>query len=90
MRQDLAATLGPLLERGISLQRLILVTDSMTADDVAERGHMDNVVRRAIELGMPPLQAIQAVTLNPATYSGIEQDVGGIAPGRFADIVGYR
>ena len=87
LRQDLAATLGPLLERGISLQRLILVTDSMTADDVAEKGHMDNVVRRAIELGMPPLQAIQAVTLNPATYSGIEQDVGGIAPGRFADIL---
>ena len=31
--------------------------------------------------------AIQAVTLHPATYSGVEQDVGGIAPGRFADMV---
>jgi len=44
-------------------------------------------VRRAIELGLPPLQAIQSVTLNPAVYSGIKQDVGGIAPGRFADMV---
>jgi adenine deaminase len=25
------------------------------------------------------------VTLNPATYSGLEQDIGGIAPGRCAD-----
>ncbi len=48
---------------------------------------MDHVVRRAISLGLSPLQAIQSVTLNAAVYSGIEQDVGGIAPGRFADMV---
>ena len=87
LRQDLATTLPELIASGVSLQRLILVTDSMTPDDVAERGHMDNVVRRAIALGLSPLQAIQAVTLSPAVYSGIEQDVGGIAPGRCADLV---
>ncbi len=87
LRQDLLETLKPLLERGVSLQRLILVTDSMSPDDVGERGHMDHVVRCAIALGMSPMQAIQAVTLNPATYSGLEQEIGGIAPGRFADLV---
>ncbi|MDH3445199.1 MAG: amidohydrolase family protein [Deltaproteobacteria bacterium] len=87
LRQDLEATLRPLLQSGVSLQRLILVTDSTTPDDVAEFGHMDHVVRRAISLGLPPIQALQAVTLNPALYSGLEQDIGGIAPGRCADIV---
>jgi adenine deaminase len=87
LRQDLAATLKPLLERGVNLQRIILVTDSMSPDDVEERGHMDHVVRRAIALGMSPMQAIQSVTLNPATYSGLEQEIGGIAPGRFADLL---
>ena len=87
LRQDLAATLKPLVERRVNLQRLILVTDSMSPDDVEERGHMDHVVRRAIALGMPPAQAIQSVTLNPAIYSGLEQEIGGIAPGRFADLV---
>ena len=87
LRQDLAATLPPLIAAGVNLQRLILVTDSMTPDDVDELGHMDNVMRRAIELGLSPLQAIQAVTLNAATYSGLEQDIGVIAPGRFADIL---
>jgi adenine deaminase len=87
LRQDLEATLGPLMASGVSLQRLILVTDSMAPDDVEERGHMDHVVRRAISLGLSPLQAIQTVTLNPATYSGLEQEIGGVAPGRFADIV---
>jgi adenine deaminase len=87
LRQDLAATLSPLIQRGVNLQRLILVTDSMTPDDVEENGHMDHVLRRAVSLGLPPMQAIQAVTLNAATYSGLEQEIGGIAPGRFADVV---
>jgi len=87
LRQDLAETLPQLIASGVNLHRLILVTDSMTPDDVAERGHMDNVVRRAIECGLSPKQAIQTVTLNPAVCSGIEADVGGIAPGRFADLV---
>ena len=86
LRQDLAATLKPLIECGVSLQRLILVTDSMSPDDVEEYGHMNHVVRRAISMGLSPLHAIQAVTLNPATYSGLEQEIGGIAPGRYADI----
>ncbi len=86
LRQDLASTLPPLISTGVTLQRLILVTDSMSPDDVEERGHMDHVVRRAISLGLTPLQAIQAVTINPATYSGLEQEIGGIAPGRCADV----
>lgn len=87
LRQDLEATLKPLIERDINFQRLILVTDSMSPDDVEEAGHMDYVLRRAVSMGLPPMQAIQAVTLNPATYSGLEQEIGGIAPGRFADLV---
>jgi adenine deaminase len=87
LRQDLEATLRPLLQSGVNLSRLILVTDSMAPDDVAERGHMDHVVRRAIRLGLPPVQGIQSVTLHPATYSGLEQEIGGIAPGRYADII---
>jgi len=87
LRQDLEATLPRLLASGASLQRLILVTDSMTPDDVEERGHMDHVVRRAVALGLSPMQAIQAVTLNPAIYSGLETEIGGLAPGRFADLL---
>ena len=87
LRQDLAETLPQLVASGVNLQRLILVTDSMTPDDVAECGHMDQVVRRAIALGLTPMQAIQSVTLNSAVYSGLEQEIGGIAPGRRADLI---
>jgi adenine deaminase len=47
---------------------------------------MDHVLRRAVGFGLSPVRAIQAVTLHPAAYSGVEQEVGGIAPGRFADM----
>lgn len=87
LRQDLEASLPPLLASGVSLERLILVSDSMAPDDVDELGYMDYVVRRAIALGLSPVQAIQAATLHPAICSGLEQEIGGIAPGRFADIV---
>ncbi len=86
-RQDLEATLKPLLAAGVDTGRLILVTDGMAPDDVAAGGHMDHVIRRAVECGLSPVRAIQAITLHPATYSGLEQDIGGLAPGRFADFV---
>jgi adenine deaminase len=87
LRQDLEPTLKPLLERGVAMQRLLLVTDSMSPEDVEELGHMDHVLRRAVSMGMPAVSALQAVTINPATYSGLEQEIGGLGPGRFADIV---
>ena len=86
-RQDLEATLKPLLAAGVDTGRLILVTDGMAPDDVAAHGHMDHVIRRAVAFGLSPVRAIQAATLHPATYSGLEQDIGGLAPGRFADFV---
>ena len=86
-RQDLEATLKPLLAAGVDTGRLILVTDGMAPDDVTAHGHMDHVIRRAVECGLSPVRAIQAATLHPATYSGLDQDIGGLAPGRFADFV---
>ncbi len=37
--------------------------------------------------GLTPMQAIQAGTLHAATLLGMEQDVGTVEPGRFADLV---
>ena len=35
---------------------------------------------------MTPIDAYRMATLNPATYYGLDGDLGGIAPGRYADI----
>ena len=67
-------------------QTLTLCTDDVFVDDLAAQGGLDDVVRRLVNYGMDPIQALQAATLNAATQLG-RTDLGLIAPGRRADIV---
>jgi adenine deaminase len=50
-------------------------------------GHIDNVIRRAIQEGVDPIEAIQMATLNVAEHYECAREFGNIAPARFADIV---
>ncbi len=63
-----------------------LVTDDVAPDYLLAVGHLDQVLRRAIALGMDPLYALRAATWNPARRLRL-WDRGAIAPGRAADIV---
>ena len=64
-----------------------LVSDDVSVLDLVERGHMDRVVNRAIELGVDPIRAVQLVTINPALRLHLEDHIGIVAPGRLADMV---
>jgi adenine deaminase len=82
------ATLAPLInEDGVDPRHCLLVTDDVHPETLASVGHMNHVVRTAIDAGIDPLIAIQLATVNPAEYMGMRHDVGSIAPGRVADIV---
>jgi adenine deaminase len=48
---------------------------------------MNRVVRHAIHQGLKPIIAFQMATLNTAEHFGVEDEVGQLAPGRFADIL---
>lgn len=63
-----------------------LCTDDTEPDDLLRNGHMDRGVRELIANGVDPALAIRIATLNGATRYGLH-DLGGIAPGKFADIV---
>lgn len=67
-------------------QTLTLCTDDVFPNDLHKAGGLDDVVRRLVRYGLPPLKALQAATLNAATQLG-RRDLGLIAPGRRADIV---
>jgi adenine deaminase len=67
-------------------RRFCFVTDDLHAEDIQERGHLNFVVKKAIQLGLDPVTAVQLVTLNPAEYFGLK-DRGAIAPGYLADVV---
>ena len=85
--RDVAALAPVLTEDGVDPRHCLLVTDDVLPDTVVADGHMDRVVRRAIEEGIDPLVAIQMATVNGAEYFGMRHDLGSIAPGRLADIL---
>ncbi len=68
-------------------RRVSFCTDDVTASDVLEKGHLDNVVRLAIKAGVEPMTAIQMATINSAEAYRIDHLVGSICPGRIADIL---
>jgi adenine deaminase len=68
----------------IDSSNVMFSTDEEDVDDIARLGHIDHRVRRAVEMGVPPVDAIRMATLNAATYLRKTADVGSITPGRLA------
>ncbi|MFP4571805.1 MAG: adenine deaminase [Desulfobacterales bacterium] len=66
--------------------RVMWCTDDRDARDILTEGHIDSMVRRAINAGLEPITAICMGTINPASYFGLHS-LGAIAPGRRADLV---
>src|SRR4029450_4411152 len=66
--------------------RLALCTDDREPEHIAEDGHMNDVVRRAVELGVSPEDALVMATLNPALWHGL-REFGAVAPGYVADLL---
>ncbi len=77
--------LMPLLHSAAACHCL-LVTDDRHADDLVERGHLDYILGRAVQLGASAITALQMVTINPARHFGLER-TGAIVPGYRADLV---
>lgn len=68
-------------------RRVSFCTDDVTASDILEKGHLDNVVRLAIQAGVQPMTAIQMATINSAEAYRIDHLIGAVVPGRIADIL---
>ncbi len=66
--------------------RFCFVSDDLHPQDILRRGHLDYMIRRAIQSGMNPVTAIRLASLNPARYFGFH-DRGAVAPGYRADLV---
>ena len=67
-------------------ERVMLVTDDRHAGDILHEGHLDYCLRRAVEEGLDPIDAVRMVTIKPAEYFGLKK-LGGLSPGKSADMV---
>ncbi len=84
IRDDMSAV-GDAYEE-IGGTEISLSTDGMWPRELVREGYMDVVVRRAIEEGVAPADAIRMATLNPARHFGLS-NLGSLAPGNVADIL---
>ncbi len=64
-----------------------LISDDSHPRTLVDEGHLDNIVKKAIEYGIDPITAIQMVTINTATCFHLDHEIGSIAPGKCADMV---
>ncbi|MCJ7531529.1 MAG: adenine deaminase [Anaerolineales bacterium] len=84
---DIAAQVRAITELKLDSRHFLLVTDDSHSETLVNEGHMDRVLRYTIAQGVPPITAIQMMTLNTAAHFGVARNVGLIAPGRYADII---
>jgi adenine deaminase len=86
LRPDLAGLLDALKTAPALASRLMLTADGSMPAFIRDHGFVDHLIRVAMKRGVAPVDAYRMATLNPATYIGREADLGGVAPGRYADL----
>ena len=84
---DVAIQVKAITKHKLDSRRFILCTDDSHAQTISHDGHMDRVLRHAIDEGLSPMTAIQMCTINTAEHFGLTRELGMIAPGRWADIL---
>jgi len=84
---DVASQVRAVTELGLDPRNFLLVTDDSHSGTLVHDGHMDRVIRHAIDQGLDPMVAIQMATINTAEHFGVTREVGLLAPGRYADVL---
>ncbi|MBQ7368212.1 MAG: adenine deaminase [Clostridia bacterium] len=64
-----------------------LISDDTHPNTLQTNGHLDYIVKRAIEEGIDPVTAIQMVTINVAQCFQLDHDMGSVTPSKCADMV---
>ncbi len=84
---DLPQLAAAVTETGIDTRFANLISDDTHPHTLVADGHLDFIVRKAVECGIDIVSAIQMVTINTATCFRMEHELGSITPGKCADIV---
>lgn len=75
-----------LLKHKVNLDRCLFCTDDKHLEDIKRDGHISYNVKKAIKLGVNPIDAICMATINAANCYKLKR-LGAIAPGYSADIL---
>ena len=84
---DLKEVAKAITEHTVDSRFACLISDDTHPHTLIGQGHLDYIVRRAIEEGIDPVTAIQMVTINVAQCFQLDHEMGSIAPSKCADMV---
>lgn len=75
-----------MLKEGLPFSRCAFCTDDKHLEDIERDGHIDACIRKAISLGLDPIEAYKTASWYPALAYGLK-DLGAVAAGYQADLV---
>jgi len=87
IRRDLKEIIPHVLSHGTYLNRLMFCSDGLDPLDISKFGHIDHCIRESVNLGLKPIDAVTMASKNNFDYYNMGKDLGGIAPGKLADIL---
>ena len=87
IRRDLKEIIPHILSHGTYRNRLMFCSDGLDPLDISKFGHIDYCIRESIKLGLEPIDAVTMASKNNFDYYNMGKDLGGIAPGKLADIL---
>lgn len=96
-KRDIVVVVGPMMITFDDKGNLINIADFlvkngvevniMTDADVVQQEFLRFQACIAVKYGMDPLEALKAITINPAKLIGMEDRIGSLEPGKDADLV---
>jgi len=87
IRRDIKNIVPLILSNGIYIDRLMFCSDGLDPIDISKFGHIDHCIRESVKLGLNQIDAISMASKNCFDYYNLGKDLGGISPGKLADIL---
>ena len=87
IRRDLKNIIPLVLSNETYTDRLMFCSDGLDPADIEKFGHIDHCIRESVKLGLDQIDAISMASKNCFDYYNMGKDLGGIAPGKLADIL---
>jgi adenine deaminase len=85
--RNLRDLVAGIVRENLPTRHMLFCVDDKFSADIAAEGHIDYNVNQAIQLGLDPLRAIQMATLNAAEHFRLDDRLGALTPGRWADFI---
>ena len=87
IRRDLKNIIPQVLATKPYLNRLMFCSDGLDPIDITKYGHIDHCIRESMRLGVDVIDTITMASKNCFDYYNMGKDLGGIAPGKLADML---